>query len=183
MLLFRLLSFSALGAIAIACSATTETKGTFDPNSAANNGNGGSAAASPAPGAGSSAAFGGGFNEVGNGGAPANSGHIMEMHPHAADCAGIVSKGEQITVDIFIMFDQSASMTCAIPAGGDRWTAVKNALSQFVMDPGAAGINVGIQYFGNFGLLSSCNAMDYQTPDVEIGPLPMNAQPIVDSLN
>src|SRR5690349_14629218 len=112
MLLFRLLSFSALGAIALACSATTETKGTFDQNSAANNGNGGSTGAVPAPGAGSSVAFGGALNEVGSGGAPVDLGHIMEMDPNSADCAGIVSKGEQITVDIFIMFDQSASMTC-----------------------------------------------------------------------
>jgi hypothetical protein len=118
------------------------------------------------------------------GGAPI-FGEIPEMDPNSMDCAGIINKGEQITVDIFIMFDQSLSMTCTIPSGGDRWDAVKTALQQFVMLPDAAGINVGIQYFGlgGFGLNSSCDAMDYQGADVEIGPLPMNAQPITDSLN
>jgi hypothetical protein len=118
------------------------------------------------------------------GGVP-NLGPIMEMDPNTADCAAIANKGEQITVDIYVMFDQSLSMTCMIPAGGDRWTAVKNALQSFVMDQGAAGINVGIQYFGlgGGGLNSSCNAVDYEKADVEIGPLPMNAMPIVASLN
>jgi hypothetical protein len=110
---------------------------------------------------------------------------IMEMDPNSAQCAAIANKGEQITVDIYVMFDQSLSMTCMIPSGGDRWDAVKSALQSFVMDPGAAGINVGIQYFGQGGggLNSSCNAMDYEKADVEIGPLPMNAMPIVNSLN
>jgi len=116
------------------------------------------------------------------GGAP-DLGTIMEMDPTAADCAGIVNKGEQITVDIYVMFDQSQSMLCGIPSGGDRWDAVKNALQQFVMDQAAAGINVGIQYFGLGGFAASCNAADYQRPDVEIGPLPMNATAIVNSLN
>jgi hypothetical protein len=123
------------------------------------------------------------------GGAPPDLGPIMEMDPNKADCAAIANKGEQITVDIYVMFDQSLSMTCMIPAGGDRWTAVKNALQQFVMDPGAAGINVGIQYFGlgpngtPGGLNSSCTAADYEKADVEIGPLPMNTMAIVNSLN
>jgi hypothetical protein len=117
-------------------------------------------------------------------------GPIKEQDAASAMCNAIVNKGEQITVDIFFMFDQSASMTCAIPSGGDRWEAVKNALVKFVQDPGAAGINVGIQYFGlqgggnrRGGGQSSCTPADYQAPDVEIAPLPMNAQPVVDSLN
>jgi hypothetical protein len=138
-------------------------------------------------------------------------------------CSAVESKGKQVTVDLFIMFDQSKSMSCALPApstgsagaagaagaggassgaggsvasaGGagtsnvDRWDAVKGALQEFVSAPGAAGINVGIQYFGlggtpsPFGATSSCNASDYQGADVEIAPLPGNAQPIISSLN
>jgi hypothetical protein len=80
-------------------------------------------------------------------------------------------------------------MTCMLPAGGDRWDAVKAALQQFVTAPDAAGINVGIQYFGlggggrRGGQQSSCTPADYEKPDVEIGPLPMNSMPIVNSLN
>ncbi|HEX4338378.1 MAG TPA: vWA domain-containing protein [Polyangiaceae bacterium] len=135
----------------------------------------------------------------------------------ATKCSAVESKGKQVTVDLFIMFDQSLSMSCAVdspsngtagasgaggaPAGGatggggaagngdDRWTVVKGALEQFVTAPAAAGLNVGIQYFGLagapslFGATSSCNAADYQGADVEIAPLPGNAQPIVDSLD
>lgn len=73
----------------------------------------------------------------------------------------------------------------------DRWTAVKSALQEFLTAPGAAGINVGIQYFGLGGAaagflpytMSSCTAGDYQGADVEIAPLPGNAMPIISSLN
>jgi hypothetical protein len=151
-------------------------------------------------------------------------------------CSGARSQGKEVTVDIFIMFDQSKSMACAVPApsgdgtggagtgaagaagstgaagaagsagsqgasagsggsagaggaatsGVDRWTAVKNALQEFVTAPEAAGINVGIQYFGLGGiggLFSSCTATDYQGAEVEIAPLPGNAMAIVSSLN
>jgi hypothetical protein len=37
-------------------------------------------------------------------------------------------------------------------------------------------------YFGVGTLVSSCNVSDYQTPDVEIGPLPTNAKALLDSL-
>ena len=96
-------------------------------------------------------------------------------------CLGAVSRAEQVPADIFLMIDQSLSMSCADPSGGDRWGAVTTPLESFLQDPAAAGINVGIGYFGD-GTLSSCNPSDYQNPDVEIGPLPMNAQPIVKSL-
>ncbi len=99
-----------------------------------------------------------------------------------AGCNGIASAGEQIPLDIFVMFDQSLSMNCEVQ-NSTRWDAVKNALDGFVNDPGAAGIGVGIGYFGNQGPNSSCNPMDYQTPDVEIAPLPGNANAIVQSLN
>jgi hypothetical protein len=137
-------------------------------------------------------------------------------------CVAVANQGKQVTVDIFIMFDQSKSMSCAIPApstgaagsagtggasgaagsagapagaggaaptGGDRWGAVKGALESFVNAPAAAGINVGIQYFGlggnmsPFGITSSCTPADYQGADVEIAPLPDNAPKIVASLN
>jgi hypothetical protein len=73
----------------------------------------------------------------------------------------------------------------------DRWGAVKGALQEFLTAPAAAGINVGIQYFGLGGMpagflpytMSSCTAMDYQGADVEIAPLPGNTMPIINSLN
>jgi hypothetical protein len=76
-------------------------------------------------------------------------------------------------------------MTCPTASGSSRWDAVKAALISFLQDPAANGISVGIQYFGlGSGILASdCTVSLYATPDVEIGPLPGNAQPLVNSLN
>ena len=108
----------------------------------------------------------------------------------ASACLADTRQGEGLPVDIYIMNDQSQSMTCAIPTGGDRWTAMTKALTNFVKSPGAAGLGVGIQYFGQVpgGMgrrdtgQDSCDPAAYQPPDVEIAPLPGNAQPIITSL-
>ena len=96
------------------------------------------------------------------------------------------------------MNDQSQSMSCAIPTGGDRWDAMKAALTQFLQSPEAGGMGVGIQYFGlggaggmtgggrrggGGGAMGSCDPAVYTPADVEIAALPGNAQPIVNSLN
>jgi hypothetical protein len=188
MLLHRFAALSLLVSAVAACSAATDSHSPGD--GALTPGAGGANGAVPGAGAagglgsvnGSGSTTGAGAAQIGNNGGAPDLGFIMGMDPTTKTCAGIVNKGEQITVDIYIMFDQSLSMTCPVPAGGDRWDAVKAPLQQFVQDPGAAGINVGIGYFGP-NILSSCNAADYQTPDVEIGTLPMNAMPIVNSLN
>jgi hypothetical protein len=98
-------------------------------------------------------------------------------------CGGESLAGEVVPLDIYIMFDQSKSMSCPI-ATGDRWGAVKAALTSFVQNQGASSINVGLGYFGTDQSPpgSSCAPADYQ-PEVGIGPLSQNAQAIVDSLN
>jgi len=186
--------FAALTPLALALAACSASSGSNAPNLIGSGSGGASAAgagAAAAPGSGaalgSGALAGIGLSSgvdpvVDNAGGTPDLGSIMGMDPSTKTCAGIVNKGEQITVDIFIMFDQSLSMTCMVPAGGDRWDAVKAPLETFLQDPAAAGINVGIGYFGN-SILSTCDATFYQRPDVEIGPLPMNTQPLVNSLN
>ncbi|HEX6765747.1 MAG TPA: hypothetical protein VF103_09730 [Polyangiaceae bacterium] len=62
-------------------------------------------------------------------------------------CAGQVTKGELVPVDMFVMLDISSSMLEMTAAGTDKWSAVKNALHAFLADPGSAGLGVGIQYF------------------------------------
>jgi hypothetical protein len=105
----------------------------------------------------------------------------------ASACVNDRRRGEGIPADIFIMNDQSLSMSCSIPTGGDRWDAMKNAITTFVNSQAATGLGVGIQYFGilqGFGdTRGTCNASVYENPDVEIGALPGNAQAIVQSLN
>lgn len=124
--------------------------------------------------------FGGGTGANGNAGS-----NGVQMRIGDTDCVANVHQGEQVPLDLYIMFDQSASMICQTASGASRWDALKAALVSFVQDPGASGIGVGIQYFGlgSIPVLSSCTVSDYLAPDVEVAPLPQNAQPIVDSLN
>ena len=121
---------------------------------------------------------------TGSGGAgfinPTPSKHTIDGD---AGCKSAKGKGELLPLDIFIMFDQSQSMECGTSGGGNRWDAVKQALTGFVNDPNAEGIGVGIQFFGDNGLNSSCDAAAYSTPAVPIAPLPANAGPITTSLN
>jgi hypothetical protein len=63
-------------------------------------------------------------------------------------CAGKATKAMEIPLDMFIMLDQSGSMNETVAGGGTKWTAVTNAIQAFVSQPAAAGIGVGIQYFG-----------------------------------
>jgi hypothetical protein len=63
-------------------------------------------------------------------------------------CAGIHTDAQTIPLDMYIMLDQSQSMTQA--AGTTtKWDAVTTALTSFVQQGAAvAGIGVGIQFFG-----------------------------------
>lgn len=106
----------------------------------------------------------------------------------AGACVVDRRRGEGLPADIYIMNDQSLSMTCAIPTGGDRWTGMKTALTGFLNSPNAAGVGVGIQYFGQDGGPdktpgSNCDVAAYTPAAVEIAPLPGNAAALIASLN
>ena len=79
-------------------------------------------------------------------------------------------------VAVYIMQDQSLSML------GPKWTSVQQAIQQFTTNPMSAGMDVALKFFAEGNLLD-CTGMDYTTPDVAMGALPMNAQPINDSVN
>lgn len=63
-------------------------------------------------------------------------------------CAGVAIKVEPIPLDIFVMLDQSGSMSQDAGNLLSRWQTVKQALTTFVQEPTTAGIGIGIQYFG-----------------------------------
>lgn len=63
-------------------------------------------------------------------------------------CAVGSSKAQQQPLDIYIMLDQSASMSDSVSGGGDKWAAVTGALKTFVGQSSLAGVGVGIQFFG-----------------------------------
>ena len=159
---------------------------------------GGSGSGSNGSGAdGAGGGTGGTFMFTGSGGAngvAANGGGGMGFGGNTGSNTGFFGEGcneetytgERLPMDIYIMFDQSLSMTCATPSGATRWDDVVGAMRAFLNDPSATGLGVGIQYFGNGdinqGQQSSCDPLAYEMPDVEIAPLPGNAQPMIDSL-
>jgi hypothetical protein len=116
------------------------------------------------------------------------------LEDDGSGCVGESHEGENIPLDIYIMFDQSGSMcSCVDPPGGQacpdpncnatRLDAVRQAAAAFMADPNSAGIGVGIGYFGKQPIgEASCNVDDYTTASVGIGALPEHASAIMDSL-
>lgn len=111
------------------------------------------------------------------------------------DCSGLTYEAENIPLDIYIMFDQSASMGCEIDAEppwqnyccgdtcGPRIEPVRAAVDQFLTDPQSNGISVGIGFFGNLPIGStSCDESDYAEPAVIMGELPGHATAVLDAL-
>jgi hypothetical protein len=77
-------------------------------------------------------------------------------------------------VGLYVMLDDSGSMN-----DDQKWDLATAALSAFVDDPRAAGIEIGLQYLP---LGSSCDAEEFARPAVPLAALPGNAAPIKRSL-
>jgi von Willebrand factor type A domain len=127
------------------------------------------------------------FNNPGGGNGPLGPGP-------GNGCVSDSAATEAAPLDIYVMFDQSCSMSCPPEQAGPglcciggprpRIDQVRSAMNQFLQNPKSAGISVGLGYFGNFPIgAASCNAADYARPAVPIAPLPGNAQALINSLN
>jgi len=102
----------------------------------------------------------------------------------APACATDVVTAQKSALDLYVMLDQSASMSESV-MGGTKWTAVTGALHTFMGQPGLDGVSVGIGYFGvpdATGFGDSCTASDYASAAVEIAPLPQVAASINSSM-
>jgi len=121
------------GAVFAACSATG------GQNQFTGGGDGGSGAdGSSGPGGPGSGGEGGSLFPSGPGAGGTGVG--------GGSCAATSNKAEQVPLDMYVMFDQSGSMTTDT-GNGTRWAAVTGAFKNFVQQPSAAGIGVGVQYF------------------------------------
>jgi hypothetical protein len=144
-------------------------------NGAGKSGGSGTGASSQGVG-GSSASTG-----VGGGGTPVPGNCTASSND--AGCVGELYVGETIPLDIYVMFDQSGSMLHMEQGGVTRMDAVRDAVGKFLKDPASTGLGVGIGYFGYEPIGdTSCSPADYAQADVAVGPLPGNAQAIIDSL-
>lgn len=73
-----------------------------------------------------------------------------------SSCASETVTAEQIPLDMYVMLDQSSSMTDMVAGGGDKWDAVTSALDSFVMESGLDGIAMGLGYFAVGGSAAAC---------------------------
>ena len=133
-----------------ACSAREDT---IDPRS------GGRTTGGVAGGAGGSAGAGPGTPPGGTGGI-IDPGNKDASTPGAdAPCARSQSKAEPLPVDMHIMQDKSGSMM-----DNGKWTAIKQAVSDFVNAPDLKGLGVGLAFFGRpgdpNGPCSTCTTLD-----------------------
>jgi hypothetical protein len=102
-------------------------------------------------------------------------------------CVGVSFEAEALPVDMYVLMDRSSSMA-EVPAGGTvtRWEQVRNAVEQFVSNPAAAGMGVGIQFFGQSSLRDDaidCDVSRYATPEVGIGLLPGVGSSLVSAID
>src|SRR5215469_12862040 len=113
----------------------------------------GSSGSGSGSGSGGGSSSGGGSNSSGGSGGSTGSSSGGGMFgtgdggtgPISADaaCAAMASKGQQAPLDIYIMLDQSASMSDMVAGGMTKWQAVTSALNTFVMTP-QQGVSVGL---------------------------------------
>ncbi len=114
--------------ILLACGSSSKRSASFDDEN-------GGAVLGNTPGGSGDPNFGGAQGAPGDG---SNQG---------ASCASQSTKAELKQLDIYIMLDQSSSMSeRAGPT--NKWDAVTSALAAFVKQPSLVGVGVGIQFFG-----------------------------------
>ena len=93
-------------------------------------------------------------------------------------CAASTQTATVLPLDLYIMMDQSGSMTSGTGTGLSKWAAISQAIKGFVNDGAAAGIGVGLQFFP----LQTCAAAEYAKPEVPILPLPGNAESLLKAI-
>jgi hypothetical protein len=116
-------------------------------------------------------------------------------------CSGITYEGENVPLDIYIMYDLSCSMSCTVDQSGCckgsnneapesdwRIAPVRRAMRAFLEDPSSAGIGVGLGFFGDHPVNENtnpqvCTVEAHTDPEVPIGVLPGAAADLIAAVN
>jgi hypothetical protein len=110
-----------------------------------------------------------------------------------AQCGAVSSTAEQVIVEtpvyeyrpvaLNVMQDRSSSMV-GVLGNPNGWPDAYGAMTAFANDPASAGLDVQLGFFPpvttNAG---ACDGSDCGAPVVPWGPLPQNAQPIINAYN
>jgi hypothetical protein len=119
--------------------------------------------------------------------------------PDEQGCVGTAYEGENIPLDIYVMFDLSCSMSCSVDKSGccrldspvplEQWRLqpVRQAIREFLLDPASVGIGVGLGYFGDHDRSLDndpevCTVESHTDATVEIERLPGVAHKIIAEL-
>ncbi|HET7543239.1 MAG TPA: vWA domain-containing protein [Polyangiaceae bacterium] len=153
---------------------------------------------------GNTAGSGIGDINTGSGNGTGNSNGGSSSVDQNSACTQTSADGQPTQVDLYFMVDITGSMNCPVPDGGvmcdmaqgpptsgdSRWTVVSAALKAFIADPANQTLGVGLRFFPIAGSMggpggggAACNASSYATPNVEIGPLSMTAQPLTAAID
>ncbi len=99
-------------------------------------------------------------------------------------CAGEVYEGEAVPLDLYLMFDQSGSMSTKVDEEGTtRMDIVRTAVRTFLQDEESSGMGAGLGYFGHQPLReTTCDPGDYSDADVDMGALPGLTDELIGSL-
>jgi hypothetical protein len=131
---------------------------------------------------------GAGGQNSGNGGGLVGSGGGTIAGPSAggstgatidpdAACASSSTEASLVTLNMFIMFDDSGSM-----ADNNKWTDAAASLDAFFQDKGSAGLKVALRFFPDGQCTEgACDVNACATPEVPMGaltkdPAPMDTQ-------
>src|SRR5688500_3668636 len=150
----RKIAWKALVAGAMCLSAAASCGGGGDDKPAD-----GGKGAGPSIGTGGGLNFGGGTS---TGGGQSGGAASCAPAPDDTGCVGAAFEGENIPLDIYVMFDLSCSMSCNVDHSGCcresdnpdppaewRILPVRQAMKAFLQDPASAGLGVGLGFFGD----------------------------------
>jgi hypothetical protein len=135
-----LLAVAALGAVG-ACSATGNNSSLFQSTT------GSSAHTGAGNGGGQTGTGNGGLGIGGNGFAVGSGAGTTGTGNMGGSCAAMPFTGMQLPLDMYVMQDQSGSMSDMVMGGQTKWQAVTAAFTSFVQQPGLSGISMGLGYF------------------------------------
>jgi hypothetical protein len=124
-----------LGHLGAACGSSQGTGG-FHPSGSGGEGGAGAHHTGSANGGGLVGSGGGTISGPAAGGSTSSS-----INPDAA-CASSSTEATLVTLNMYIMFDDSGSM-----ADNNKWTDASAALNAFFQDPGSAGLKVALRFF------------------------------------
>ncbi|MFO0662267.1 MAG: vWA domain-containing protein, partial [Polyangiaceae bacterium] len=137
---------SVMSLVGIAgCSAGGD--GTTFGGGSGKSGSGGSSGTAGEAGAAGSTAGSAGSIAGSAGSAGSIAGNAGSAGTAGQDCGGTTQTAQKIPLDIYMMLDQSGSMTSEVDPGTSKWQAVVTAMTDFWNNTPADGLGIGLQFF------------------------------------